>query len=95
MTKSREDAPAEGRAHPGRKPRVKAAAPGPAFQPAKETIARAAEALGGHERLAQWAREDAKNESVFWSSIYPKLIPVQLSGEGGGPVEHGVIVKFV
>ncbi|HEY1605058.1 MAG TPA: hypothetical protein VGF77_05625 [Allosphingosinicella sp.] len=95
MTKTMEDAPAAvGRARPGRRAaRAKAAAPG--LRAAKEAIALAADALGGHERLVEWAREDAKNESVFWSSIYPKLIPIQLSGDGGGAVEHGVTVKFV
>lgn len=33
-----------------------------------------------------WAKEDPKNEHAFWSSIYPKLLPLQLTGEGGGPV---------
>ena len=50
---------------------------------AKDAIAQAAVQLGGHERIAAWVKEDPKNEATFWSSIYPKLIPVQLSGEGG------------
>jgi hypothetical protein len=53
---------------------------------AKDTIALAAAELGGHARLVKWAKEDPLNERAFWSTIYPKLIPVQLSGEGGGPV---------
>lgn len=62
---------------------------------AKDAIAQAAAELGGHQRIVAWAKEDAKNESAFWSTIYPKLIPVQLSGEGGGPIEHGLTVRFV
>ena len=62
---------------------------------AKDVIVQAAAQLGGHERIVAWAKEDPKNEAAFWSKIYPKLIPVQLSGEGGGPIEHGLTVRFV
>lgn len=54
---------------------------------AKEAIALAAEKLGGAERLAAWAKKNAKNEELFWTRIYPRLLPVQVTGEGGGPVE--------
>lgn len=47
---------------------------------AKEAIALAAEGLGGTERLIAWAKEDPKNESVFWSSIYTKLVPLDVNG---------------
>ena len=47
-------------------------------------IAAAARILGGAERLAAWVREDAQNEKVFWGTVYPKLLSVQDSGEGGG-----------
>ena len=49
---------------------------------AKEAIAFAAEGLGGAERLIEWARSDEKNESAFWVSIYPKLLPLTVGGEG-------------
>lgn len=54
---------------------------------AKDAIAAAAEFLGGAERLGKWAKEDPANERVFWSTIYPKLLPLQVTGEGGGPVQ--------
>lgn len=47
---------------------------------AKEAIALAAEGLGGTNRLIAWAQEDPKNESVFWSSIYTRLVPVDVNG---------------
>lgn len=47
---------------------------------AKEAIAEAAEGLGGAQRLMNWAKEDPKNESVFWSAIYTKLVPQQVNG---------------
>lgn len=54
---------------------------------AKEAIALAADKLGGAERLVAWAQEDPLNERAFWSSIYPKLLPLQVTGEGGGPLQ--------
>lgn len=54
---------------------------------AKDVIAAAAAELGGEKRLLEWAKKDPKNETVFWSQIYTKLIPVQLTGKDGGPVE--------
>lgn len=57
---------------------------------AKEAIALAAEGLGGAERLQAWAAEDPKNESAFWVSIYPKLLPLTVGGEDGGmPILFG------
>jgi hypothetical protein len=53
---------------------------------AKDAIAAAAEALGGAVRLTAWVKEDPANERVFWGTIYPKLLPLQVTGEGGGPV---------
>ena len=54
---------------------------------AKEAIAIAADKLGGAERLVAWAQEDPTNERAFWTTIYPKLLPLQVSGEDGGPIQ--------
>lgn len=54
---------------------------------AKDAIAQAAEGLGGTNRLIAWAQEDPANERAFWATIYPKLLPLQVSGEDGGPIE--------
>jgi len=54
---------------------------------AKEAIAQAAEGLGGADRLMAWAQEDPTNERAFWATIYPKLLPLQVSGEDGGPIQ--------
>ena len=53
---------------------------------AKDAIAEAAEKLGGVNRLVEWAKEDPLNERAFWATVYPKLLPLQVTGEGGGPV---------
>ncbi len=55
-------------------------------QSAKDAIAEAAEVLGGATRLVAWIKEDPSNEKVFWGTIYPKLLPLQVSGEGGGAI---------
>jgi hypothetical protein len=60
---------------------------------AKEMISMAADKLGGLDRMVAWVQEDAKNEQIFWGSIYPKLIPTQVTGENGGPV--GVALTIV
>lgn len=56
-------------------------------QTAKDAIALAAENLGGSARLVQWAKEDPLNERAFWSSIYPKLLPLQVTGENGDSIK--------
>lgn len=53
---------------------------------AKEVIAAAAEGLGGLNRMIAWARSDPKNESAFWSSIYPKLLPLTVAGDKDNPI---------
>lgn len=50
---------------------------------AKSAIETAAEGLGGAKRLQEWAQSDPLNERVFWSQIYTKLLPLQVTGEGG------------
>jgi len=63
---------------------------------AKEAIALAAEGLGGTNRLIAWAQEDPLNERAFWSSIYPKLLPLQVHGAGdAGEHLHSLTVNFV
>lgn len=63
---------------------------------AKEAIALAAESLGGTDRLVAWAQEDEKNEAAFWTTIYPKLLPLQVNGPGeGGEHIHKVVREIV
>ena len=53
---------------------------------AKDAIALAFEGLGGTQRLIDWAKEEPENERAFWTSIYPKLLPLQLTGDVNNPV---------
>jgi hypothetical protein len=61
---------------------------------AKDAIAKAAEQLGGVDRLVAWAKEDEANERAFWATIYPKLLPLQVTGEGGGAIQAAVSITF-
>lgn len=67
--------------------------PNKSTRKAKEAIEFAADKLGGGERLAAWAAESPENERSFWATIYPKLLPLQVTGEGGGPLS--VVFKTV
>lgn len=49
---------------------------------AKAMIEAAAERLGGTDRMVAWAQEAPENERVFWGTIYPKLLPLQVHGPG-------------
>lgn len=59
----------------------------------KEAIELAAVGLGGVTRLVAWAKEDAANERIFWGQIYPKLLPLQVSGDPTSPLVVQII-KF-
>ena len=68
-----------GNKHSGRKKGV----PNKLTATVKEAIEAAAQGLGGASRLEEWAKEDPKNEAAFWERIYPKLLPLQVTGPGG------------
>lgn len=63
---------------------------------AKEAIAFAADEVGGAERLAAWVKEDPANERAFWTSIYPKLLPLTVGGdENAPPIKLERVIKLV
>lgn len=62
---------------------------------AKEVIQQAATELGGAERLLTWVQEDPANERAFWAQIYPKLLPLTVSGDPENPINHNLSVVFV
>jgi hypothetical protein len=61
---------------------------------AKAMIEEVAAGLGGAERMLQWAQEAPENERAFWVQVYPKLLPLQVSGPGENG-EHTVTFKTV
>jgi hypothetical protein len=64
----------------------KAGVPNKVTGAAKDAIAMVFEGMGGADAMLKWADANDDNRKIFYSTIYPKLIPVQLSGEGGGPL---------
>jgi hypothetical protein len=57
----------------------------------KDTIDNCAHGLGGSNRLLAWCKESALNERLFWTTIYPKLLPLQVTGSGGGPITIEIV----
>ena len=49
---------------------------------AKAMIEAVAASLGGAERMTAWAQEAPENERAFWSTIFPRLLPLQVNGPG-------------
>lgn len=63
---------------------------------AKDLIAEVAEGLGGASRMLEWAKEEPANEKAFWSQIYPKLLPLQVSGDPDNPIDiRNIVVNGV
>ena len=82
---------ARGKKTGGRKP----GSPNKVTAVAKSAIATAAEGLGGAKRLQAWASESPANERLFWSQIYTKLLPLQVTGNEGQPlVPNAISIVF-
>ena len=62
---------------------------------AKSAIEMAAEGLGGAQRLVAWAKEDPLNERAFWTQIYTKLLPLQVTGKDDKPLIPPGGIRFV
>lgn len=58
-----------------------------------DAIADAAKILGGAEGLAEWVRADTKNQEKFWTTLYPKLIPLQKDEEATAPVSIAAAIE--
>lgn len=57
---------------------------------AKDAIAQAFDRVGGVDSLVTWVEASDDNRKVFYSTIYPKLIPVQLTGDPDNPLEMNI-----
>ncbi len=62
---------------------------------AKAVIAEAFESMGGVDALVLWACKNDEHRKAFYTSIYPKLLPLQVTGEGGGPVAIQTIERRI
>lgn len=89
MTEPKNKRPANGttfrKGNPGG-PGRPAGVPNKLTTAAKTAIELAAEGLGGAARLQAWAQSDPLNERAFWTQIYTKLLPLQVTGEDGKPL---------
>lgn len=74
---------AQGRKTGGRK----AGTPNKLTSTAKDTIAQCAAMLEANGKtLYRWVDRDETNERIFWSQIYPKLLPLQIAGDAENPL---------
>ena len=46
---------------------------------AKEMIESCAREIGGLQRMIEWVLRSDKNETIFWGSIYPRMLPLQVN----------------
>lgn len=53
---------------------------------AKRAIAEAFDELGGKAALVEWAKLNDDNMKVFYATIWPKIIPLQV--EADGTIDH-------
>lgn len=57
----------------------------------KDMILQALDDCGGVDYLAEQAKE---NPSAFLTLI-GKVLPLQVTGDGGGPLSHSITIEFV
>lgn len=62
---------------------------------AKEAIEKVALGLGGAEGMLAWAQSNEVNERIFWSNIFPRILPKEIkaehTGESGGPLQIQIV----
>lgn len=46
----------------------------------KGMLEECAQRIGGLDRLIAWVEADVENERIFWSQMFMRLLPVQVSG---------------
>jgi hypothetical protein len=57
-------------------------------------IGEAARKVGGVERLAEWIKEEPRNEYAFWVHVWPRILPLQIQGSGAhGEIELNIGIK--
>jgi hypothetical protein len=48
----------------------------------KELLEDAVVRMGGIEGFLKWVKASPENETIFWSQLMPKLVPIQIQGTG-------------
>ena len=62
---------------------------------AKEAIAEAFERMGGIKALVDWSKRSDDNRKVFYSQIWPKIVPLQVGGDPDNPLNTVTLVELV
>lgn len=65
-------------------------------QQAKEAIEYAFNGLGGAEGLLEWAQSDPANQKIFYSQVWTKILPkdMTVSNQDGSPLLNGINIVF-
>ena len=58
---------------------------------AKQAVLMAFDAIGGFRRLAEWIRADTAHETLFWTKIFPLLLPRPAAEPAPAPVAAPVV----
>ena len=78
---------------PGKGPGRKKGVPNRLTREVQEMLETTAHKLGGVKRLLAWVKERPENEYAFWTSMYMRLLPVQVAGQGPrGAIELNVTI---
>lgn len=62
---------------------------------AKEAIAEAFDKMGGTKALVEWAKRSDDNRKVFYSQIWPKIVPLQVGGDPDNPLTTVTLIELV
>lgn len=57
-------------------------------QEVKAVIIEVATGLGGAAGMLKWTKQDPKNEAAFWTSIYPRIAPLDVKTTGEVELIH-------
>ena len=73
----------------------KAGSPNKTTKAAKEAIHEAFEKMGGIKALCDWADKNDDNRKVFYSQIWPKIVPLQVGGDPDSPHTIEIVRRIV
>jgi hypothetical protein len=55
---------------------------------AKENIEKVFEGMGGVDGMIKWAGSSERNKTIFFSDIYPRILPMDVAHSGSVAVLH-------
>jgi hypothetical protein len=61
----------------------------------KEIVEEVFHRMGGVDALLKWIEETPENRKIFYSQIFPRLAPLQLTGADGGAIQIQRIERVV